>query len=555
MWRWRIVVIVILLAVVGVPLVLPFIDLATNPVAWSAWRDVPRITVLAGTTAALVGGVLLIDMPLGTAFAILLYRSDIPGRGFLRKVVVVSLFVPLPLLTCAWQSALAGSGWLGPPNPSWPWATGLRAAVWVHAAAGLPWVIWLVGQGLCWVEPQAEDDALLAAGPGTVLWRVTLVRARGAILAAATWVALLTAHEITVTDLTQVRTLAEEVYTQFALPDAIAGLTPEAAVARAVAVTLPGTLLVAMVLAAAVWHWERAVPPLGAAPGPRPLIHLDRATSPILVLVVAMIVIFALVPIGSLIWTLGATGRPEHWSASVAAGFLAVARQNHSRLIAGSLAAATAAGLTAATLAFVACWSARDSRTVRLVLTLVVAFAWATAGPVVGAGLKTTIDGLVEVDARLTNGDVVRRFLYDGPSPLPVIWADILRFFPCAVALIWPAVRLVPESLTDSCRVDGGVPTAELRHAVLPLTAPAFGRAAVAVGVLSLGELSASKIVATPGDQLFGETFAHIVWARMHYGVNSQLAALCLLLLAIAIPPTVLLICFRPRHKPADETL
>jgi iron(III) transport system permease protein len=237
--------------------VLPFVDLATNPAAWSAWRDMPRIAGLARTTVALVAGVLIIDVPLGSALAVLLYRSDIPGRGFLRKLVVVSLFVPLPLLTCAWQSALGGAGWLGPPDPSWPWATGFRAAVWVHAAAGLPWVIWLVGQGLCWVESETEEDALLASRPVTVLWRVTLTRARGAILAAAAWVALLTAHEITVTDLTQVRTFAEEVYTQFALPDSTAGMTPDAAVARAVAVTLPGTVVVATILATVIWRWER----------------------------------------------------------------------------------------------------------------------------------------------------------------------------------------------------------------------------------------------------------------------------------------------------------
>ena len=52
---------------------------------------------------------------------------------------------------------------------------------------------------------------------------MTLPRARGAVLAAAAWVALLTAHEITVTDMTQVRTFAEEVYTQFVLPDAAGG--------------------------------------------------------------------------------------------------------------------------------------------------------------------------------------------------------------------------------------------------------------------------------------------------------------------------------------------
>ena len=55
-------------------------------------------------------------------------------------------------------------------------------------------------------------------------------------------------------------------------------------------------------------------------------------------------------------------------------------------------------------------------------------------------------------------------------------------------------------------------------------------RAAVAVAILTFGEIGASKIVATPG----GELFAHDVFARMHYGTGNQLAAMCLLLLATA---------------------
>ena len=52
--------------------------------------------------------------------------------------------------------------------------------------------------------------------------------------------------------------------------------------------------------------------------------------------------------------------------------------------------------------------------------------------------------------------------------------------------------------------------------------------AAVAVAVLSLGEVSAGKLVSTPGMPSFAET----VWVQMHYGVTNNLAASCLLLLA-----------------------
>ena len=332
MVRWRIAVAVLLAAIVGWPLVMPFVNLLAEPRAWSAWRDAPRILALTRTTSELIGGVLLVDMPLGIILATLLYRSDLPGRKFLRRVVVVSLFVPLPLLTSAWQAALGSGGWLGPAHAGWPWVTGLRAAVWVHAAAGLPWVIWLVGQGLCWVEPEVEDDARLAAGPWRVLFRVTLPRARGAVFAAAEWVALLTAHEITVTDMTQVRTFAEEVYTQFVMPDPGAGFDPELSVARAVAVTLPGTVLIALALGIAVWRWERVVPPLGSAPESRPLVQLGRMRSFTSAIVATVIGMFFAVPAASLTWKLGLHGYPGQWSATIAEDYLGLATRGARRI-------------------------------------------------------------------------------------------------------------------------------------------------------------------------------------------------------------------------------
>ena len=73
--------------------------------------------------------------------------------------------------------------------------------------------------------------------------------------------------------------------------------------------------------------------------------------------------------------------------------------------------------------------------------------------------------------------------------------------------------------------------------------APALGRAALAVGVLALGESSASKIVATVG----GQTLAHDVFTQMHYGVTPTLAAQCLLLFAIVL--TITLIPWRGGYR------
>src|SRR4029077_4241081 len=135
------------------------------------------------------------------------------------------------------------------------WAQGLPAAVWIHAIAALPWVILIVGQGLCGVETAREECALTAVGSSRVLRAVTLPRARAAVWAAAIWVALQTATEITVTDMFQVRTFAEEVYYQFVLGD-------RSALARAVAVTIP---LAALTVLLVLWGARRlgqTLPPL-----------------------------------------------------------------------------------------------------------------------------------------------------------------------------------------------------------------------------------------------------------------------------------------------------
>src|SRR5437660_1641487 len=161
---------------------------------------VERPLLLLTNTVLLVGGTVAVALPLGSAAAVLLYRTDLPGRRPLRLAVLATLFVPLAVLASAWQAALGGGGWLASwwPNAAGrPWAQGLGPAIWIHAVAALPWVVHIVGQGLCWVEPELEEDALQVLDTPNVLWRVTLPRCRACLAAAALWVALQTAGDIT----------------------------------------------------------------------------------------------------------------------------------------------------------------------------------------------------------------------------------------------------------------------------------------------------------------------------------------------------------------------
>lgn len=533
---WRATVALLLIAAVALPAAMPFLELLGHAEGWQAWTERERLLSLAGNTVALLAGTLALAVPVGIVAAVLLYRTDLPLRRFLRFLTLLTLFIPLPLFASAWQAALGTGGWLPvavwstppPGDPdiaatgiAWkPWAHGLGTAIWVHAVAGLPWVIVLVGQGLCWVERELEEDALTVAAPWHVLWRVTLPRCRAAMLAAGLWVALLAASEITVTDMMQVRTFAEEVYTQLGTGD-------HAALAHAVAVSFPAVLLTWGLLMWATRRWERTLPPLDALWAQPRAFRLGWARGPCLVAAFATVVLLIGVPVASLIWKTGLAGNPQAWSGQVAASHLATVFRVRGWMVVESCFLAALSGVLTAALGLLVSWLALGSRWFHAAALGLMAAVWALPGPVIGLGLKQTI-------ALLMDGIPfypVAAALYYGPSPLPALWAQTLRFFPCAVAVLWPVVRLLPTELLEAARVDGARPRQELWYLILPFTAAACLRAGLAVAVLSLGELGAGKLVATPGSQ----TFAHEVFTQMHYGVTNDLAALCLVLLAVVV--------------------
>jgi iron(III) transport system permease protein len=524
---WRSAIALILLLGVAIPLAAPVAQLLADPAAWRGWTEADRLFALARNTLFLAGGTVALALPTGIASAVLLYRTDLPLSRLFRLVTLLTLFVPLPLFTSGWQAALGSGGWL--PVPAWsgwaaswtPWGQGIGSAVWIHTVAALPWVILLAGQGLSWVERELEEDALTLMPPWRVLWHVTLPRARAALGASALWVGLQAATEIAVTDVMQVRTFAEEVYTQL-----VGGPEADDGIARATAVTLPLVLLVAIGVGCMAQFWERRLPARTTLLTPPLLFGLGRWRWPLALAAALLCGLLLAMPLGSLVRRAGLMGTPPHWSPFTLGHYLVRAgRPPEGWMLLDSLLLAAASGVVVATGGLLACWAARGSRWFRAGVLVLMAVAWAMPGPLLGLGLKTIIDRLLAI----TESRWLAVALYHGPSPVPLLWVDAIRFFPFAVAILWPIVRLLPAELHDAARVDGATPGQELRHVLWPLTSTVWLRAALAVAVLSLGELSAGKLVATPG--LPG--YATEIFTQMHYGVTNELAARCVLLLIV----------------------
>jgi iron(III) transport system permease protein len=525
----RLAIAALLLLFIGVPLAWPLGGLF-YPSAWPSSAAVERLVALGRNTAVLVLLVLLLAVPVGIVLAVLLEWTDIPGRKLAWALLILSLFVPLPLVVSGWQGVLGADGFL--PLDAWnatvgwaPWAAGIGPASWVHAVAGLPWVVLIVGRGLAGVDRQLEEDELLQRGPLGVLWHVSLRRSGGAIAAAMLGLAVQTAGEITVTDLFQVRTFAEEVYTQFVAPEP--DPTSPNPLARAVVVSLfsvaPFLVLVLLLARQA----ERALPAGGIAYRPAVTIGLGAWRWLVGLLVVAVAAALLAVPLAGLVWKAGLAGMPASWSLAHLLAQLNATFASDRGLLARSLLLAGIAGIMCAGVALVACWLARERRWLRGLLLVLLAAAWVLPGPVIGLGLKGVFRVLLDLTGER---GLLAQLLWYGPSSLPLLWVYFIRLLPFAGAILWPAVRLVPRPLVELGRLDGAGVLGELIGIAAPALARAWLLAAGAVAVLSLGELAAGKLVSTPG----AESYAEALFSQMHYGIGPDLAARSLWLLGLA---------------------
>ncbi len=95
--------------------------------------------------------------------------------------------------------------------------------------------------------------------------------------------------------------------------------------------------------------------------------------------------------------------------------------------------------------------------------------------------------------------------------------------------ILWPAIRTLPREFLESALVDGYGPIGVTRRIAVPLTVGPIATAWGVAFVLAFGELPASHLVLPPGHM----TLSTRVWMLLHTGVESHLAGVGLILLAL----------------------
>lgn len=363
---------------------------------------------------------------------------------------------------------------------------------------------------------------MLDAAAARVLLGVSLRDAAAAIAAAIVWSAAAMTTEIAVTDLFRVRTFAEEVYTQAAL----GALDGGAATDRGAVGLAAGVGAIACVAFASLGVLASRFRNSAGGDNAPWVVRLARPRFSGALALGAPLLLLAGVPIGSLVYQAGERvtrdddGWRREWSPAKAFGAVASAPWRHRREIGVSAQLGAAVATASVLLGGVVAWRwGRSTRPPRWSL-LGVAVALAIPGPLVGLA---TI--------RLLNQppDAALAWLGDLYGTWFAPWlAQTARLAPVAALLLWPAAASVPRSVLDAARADGAGPIARLLRVALPMRWPAVAAVWAAVFALSVGELSATALVAPPGTPPLSVRLLSL----LHYGVEDRVAALCLVLVA-----------------------
>ena len=443
----------------------------------------------------------VIALTFAAPMAIGLFKMKCPGRDVIIALVVAGAMTPLYVYAAAWIGLFdLPSGGLLQTSETLPvnslWSRVWNAAL-INGCAKASLAVLLMGLSLLHHRTEEEEAAWLDTSRAGVFFHVVMRQMAVAFVFAGTIIAGVSFGEIAVTDMLAVRTLAEEMYTQFQLT-----LDPLRASVSGIGIFLPILVPIFAVLALRGSANVIELDSTGRSASSVFTSHPKALRWVLTAVMLTIIVWVTLVPLGALLLRL-----PN--ATSIVSKIITLAPE-----LGFSLSVALTASALAVAITLGMTLGLRRSQYESLAPA--VAFAGLfVPGCLVGISL-----------VRLLNRQGIAGHIYD--SSLILVIAQAIRVLPLtylAMSIFGPSRMSAVEDLSA---LDGP----SIRESLLQIHLPLLMRPLVLTWALSfawcLGELDASIIVCPPGTT----TLPIRLFTMMHYGIYADVAVACLALYA-----------------------
>jgi iron(III) transport system permease protein len=488
-----------------------------------------RATIL--TTVAFVLITTALSIALGTAFAVLLTRTDVPGRRILHDIVILPFYISPLVLAFAWAIIYGPSGFatvgvrtiLG--LPTWELYTVVGMAV-VAAVYYVPYSYLYATGSLALTDPQLEDAGRIAgAGPFRTLLSITLPLLRPAI-AAGTLLTLVSAIELLSIPLVLGLPVGVEVLATFLYATGTRSTPNDYGIVAAVSVLMLAVITLLVWLQTRVTGAERRYVTVGGRAIRGRVVALGGARWP----VAAALWLYVLV--GVALPLLGIFAQSATSFLSPLIDPLSVLTTDNFRQIfdqpayvssiRNSLVIATIGGLLAtAFIALAVLVTTRSDFPLRGALGYVALYPRAIPGIIVGIGFLWTmllVPGLGELRNTL----------------IALTLAFTVRFLPLGFGAVTPSVLRISGELDRAARVAGASWVTTMRAVLVPLLRPALASAFVLLFVSFLKEYASALFLVTGGSEVIGTTMIEL-WRQGNSGPVAALSATQLAVTLVAI--------------------
>jgi iron(III) transport system permease protein len=468
----------------------------TNPAIWR----------VIGNTVIFMVGSTLVGTVLGILFAVLLTRTNVPGRSVFSKFITIPYYVSALILAFAWRVMYGPQGFITVAVgqlglPTWNLYS-MGGLIVVSALYFMPLTYLYCSSSLLLADPQLENAARISgARPPRVLWTITIPLIRPAMLYSVL-LTLVSGIELLSIPLVLGVPNNIDVLSTFLYRSAIQSGSTDYGMLAVVALLVVAFVTVLVRMQNELTKHERRFVSVGGKASRARLLSLGALRWPAAILVGLLVVATIVVPLVGI--TLQAF---TPFLSPLANPFKLLTLDNFAQAfefgryrqsILNSLFLATVGGLIATLfMAMCALVAYRSWFPFRGAVKYLALYPRAFPGTVIGLGFLWALLSVPAV-GWLRNTIWILVIAYS------------MRYLPLGFSSVSPSILQISDELDRAARVSGANWLSVIRRILLPLLRPALIATYLLLFITFLKEYSVALFLNAPGSEVIGTTMIQV---------------------------------------------